>query len=137
MQGKGTVHTGEGFSVITQALCAEDGSLPQGLMVQNVYMELCSGSKNVTVMVRNSMAYPQTLREEDLSGEGSCSHMVTRPPLPTSLTEGIRRGPWLLNTQANCEAKAREVVRGVKSVWIGILTTQAGGFCLVSLGQVP
>ena len=46
-----TAHTGEGINVMTQGLCAEDGSLPQGLMVQNAYTELCSGSKNVTVVV--------------------------------------------------------------------------------------
>ena len=59
-----TAHTGEGINVMTQALHAKDVSLPQGLTVQNVYTELCSGSKNVTVVVRNSMAYPQTLRKK-------------------------------------------------------------------------
>ena len=49
---------------MTEALHAEDGSLPQGLTVQNAYMELCSGSKNVAVVVRNSMAYTQTLRKK-------------------------------------------------------------------------
>ena len=60
----GTVDTGMGLNVMTQALHDEDGSLPQGLTVQNAYMELHSGSKNVTVVVRNSMAYPQTLRKK-------------------------------------------------------------------------
>ena len=46
---------------MTQALHVEDGSLPQGLMVQNAYTELCSGSKNVTVVVRNNTTYPLTL----------------------------------------------------------------------------
>ena len=59
-----TTHTGEGINVMTQALCMEDGSLPQGLMIQNIYTELHSGSTNVTVVVRNSMAYPQTLRKK-------------------------------------------------------------------------
>ena len=40
-----TAHRGEGINVMTQALHVEDGSLPQGLMVKNTYMELCSGSK--------------------------------------------------------------------------------------------
>ena len=57
-------HTGEGINVMTQALCAEDGSLPQGLTVQNSYTELHNGSKNVTVVVRNSMAYLWTLRKK-------------------------------------------------------------------------
>ena len=56
-------------------------------MLQNVYTELCSGSKNVTVVVRNSMAHPQTLREKTPTGKGSCSHMVTRSPLADWLTE--------------------------------------------------
>ena len=59
-----TALTGEGINVMTQALCAEDGSLPQGLTLQNAYMELCSGSKNVAVVVRNSTVYPQTLRKK-------------------------------------------------------------------------
>ena len=49
---------------MTQALCAEDGSLPQGLTVQKAYTELCSGSRKVGVVVRNNMAYPQTLRKK-------------------------------------------------------------------------
>ena len=60
-----TAHRGEGINVMTQALCDEDGSLPQGLMVQNAYTELCSGSKNVAVVVRNSTTYPQTLRKKN------------------------------------------------------------------------
>ena len=60
----GITHTGEGINVMTQALHAEDWSLLQVLTVQNAYTELCSGSKNVAVVVRNSMAYPKTLRKK-------------------------------------------------------------------------
>ena len=54
----------EGINVMTQALHVEDGSLSQSLMVQNTYMELCCGSKNIVVLVRNSTTYPQTLRKK-------------------------------------------------------------------------
>ena len=50
--------------MMTQALHAEDGSLPQGLTVQNAYAELCDGCRNVTVVVRNSIVYPHTLRRK-------------------------------------------------------------------------
>ena len=50
------VYTGERISVMTQALQAEDRSLPQGLTVQNVYMELKTASQNIVVVVRNSTA---------------------------------------------------------------------------------
>ena len=59
-----TAHTGERIDVMTQALHAEDGSLLQGLMVQNAYTELRKGSKKVIVVVRNNRAYPQTLRKK-------------------------------------------------------------------------
>ena len=57
-------HRGEGINVMTQALHAEDGSLPQGLTVQNIYTRLHIGSKDVAVVVSNSMAYSQTLRKK-------------------------------------------------------------------------
>ena len=69
---------------MTQALCtATDGSLPQGLTVQNAYMELCSGSKNVTVVVRNSTAISPDSEEGDSSGKSTHSHMGTRAPCCT------------------------------------------------------
>ena len=54
----GIAHTSERIDVMTQAQCIEDGSLPQGLMVQNSYTKLRKGSTNVIMVVRNSMAYP-------------------------------------------------------------------------------
>ena len=59
-----TTHTGKSINVMTQALCIEDGSLLQGLMLHNAYTELRKGVKNVIVVVRNDMAYPQTLRKK-------------------------------------------------------------------------
>ena len=73
--------------MMTQTLCVEDGSLPQGLMVQNAYMELCSGSKNVAVVVRNSMAYPQTLRKKTPVASAVAVRWVLEAPMQTSLTE--------------------------------------------------
>ena len=89
-----TAHTGEGINVMTQALCDKDGSLPQGLTVQNTYKELCSGSKNVTVMVRNGMAYPHS-KEEDPGGESSHGHMSARTTCADWRDRGINWGPEL------------------------------------------
>ena len=54
-------YTGECLNVMTQTLQTKDGSLLQGLTIQNVYTELRKGSKNAVMVVRNSMAYPHTL----------------------------------------------------------------------------
>ena len=89
----GMAHTGEGINVMTQALHAEDGSLLQGLTVQNAYTELCSGSKKVTVVVRNSMVYPQTLRKKTPSSESSCGHASARATYMNWCDGGIGMRP--------------------------------------------
>ena len=49
-------YTGEHINVMVQALQTEEGSLPQGLTVQNTYTELRQGSKKAVVVVRNNVA---------------------------------------------------------------------------------
>ena len=56
----GRAYTGECINIMVQALWTEDGSLPQGLTVQNMYTELRQASKKAVVVVKNGMAYPQT-----------------------------------------------------------------------------
>ena len=68
-------------------LCVEDRTLPQGLMVQNAYMELHSGSKNITVVVRNSTAYPQTLRRKTSVARAVMVTWIPELPVQISLTE--------------------------------------------------
>ena len=59
-----TAFTSVRLNEMTQALCVEEGSLPQGLMIQNSYTKMHNGSKSVAIMVRNGMAYPQTLKNK-------------------------------------------------------------------------
>ena len=58
-------HTGEHI-IMTQALQTKDGALPHSLTIQDAYAELQKGSKYVVVVVRNSIAYPQTLQKKAL-----------------------------------------------------------------------
>ena len=57
-------YTGEHINIMTQALWTKDGSLAQGLTIQNMYTDLQKGSKNMVMVVRNSMAYTQMLWKE-------------------------------------------------------------------------
>ena len=79
----------------------------------------------------------QDLKKEDPSSKGSHGCLGTRAPRATQFDRSSRGGPQPLNTQVNCEAKAREAIWGIRSEWIRILATQAGSFCPVSLGGVP
>ena len=60
----GRAYTGEHINITVQPLQTEDGSLPQGLTVQNTYTELRQGSKKAVVVVRNSMAFSQTIQKK-------------------------------------------------------------------------
>ena len=68
----GRAYTGECINIMVQALQTEDGSLPQGLTVQNMYTELRQGSKKAIVVVRNSRAYLQTLQKRTQWLGSSC-----------------------------------------------------------------
>ena len=62
----GRAYMGECINIMVQALQTEDGSLLQGLTVQNKYTELRQGSKKAVVEVRNNTAYSQTLWKKTL-----------------------------------------------------------------------
>ena len=52
---------GEFLNMMVQALHAQDGTLPPGLTMQNMYTELRKGSKKAVVVVWNNTTYLQTL----------------------------------------------------------------------------
>ena len=83
------IYARERISVMTQALQAEDGLLPQGLTIQYAYMELKTGSKNTVVVVRNSTAYPYTLKKKTPIAEVVAATAVPEPPVTINLPEGV------------------------------------------------
>ena len=76
---------GEHLNVMVQALHAEDGTLPPGLTMQNMYTELRKGSKKVVVVVQNNTAYPQTLRKKTSVARVMAVQPVPKTPKPGSL----------------------------------------------------
>ena len=78
----------EHINIMTQALQTEDSSLLQGLTVQNAYTELRKSSKNSVMVVRNTMAYPQTLKKKTLVFRSIAEIAVPEPPVETRLPEG-------------------------------------------------
>ena len=78
----GRAYTGECINVMVQALQTEDGSLPQGLTVQNMYTKLRQGSKKSVMVVRNNMAYSQILWKKT-----PVARAVAASPVPKHLEE--------------------------------------------------
>ena len=85
----GRAYTGECINTMVQALWTEDGSLPQGLTLQNMYMELRQGSKKAVVVVRNSTAYSQTLQKKTPVARAVAALLVPKPPMEVQLQEGV------------------------------------------------
>ena len=66
-----------------------DGSLPQGLTVQNAYTKLRKGSKNAVLVVKNSTAYPQTLKKKTQVARAVAATVVPELLAETRLPEGV------------------------------------------------
>ena len=57
--------------------------------MQNVYTELRTGSKNTIVVLRNSAAYPQTLKKKTLVAKVVVASAVPELLATTNLLEGV------------------------------------------------
>ena len=95
------VHTGGCINIMTQTLQAEYGSLLQGLTVQNTYMELRQGSKDAVMVVRNSMAYLQTLHKKTPVARAIVANPVLGLLMESQLQEG-ETSPRILTPQTDC-----------------------------------
>ena len=78
-------YLGECIRIMVQALHAQDGTLPPGLTMQNMYTELRKGSKKAVVVARNNTAYPQTLQKKTPVARVVSVLLVPEPPKPESL----------------------------------------------------
>ena len=84
----GRAYTGECINIMVQALQTEDGSLLQGLTIQNMYTELRKSSKKTVMVVRNNTAYSQNLWKKTPVARAEVVLHVTKPPEEEQLLEG-------------------------------------------------
>ena len=56
--------------------------------MQNAYTKLRKGIKNAVMVVRNSTAYPKTLKKKTLAARAVATTVVPEPPAETRLLEG-------------------------------------------------
>ena len=123
----GTAHTGERIDVITQVLPVEDGSLPQGLMVQNAYTKVRKGS----------LAYPQTLRKKTPVVGAVMVTWVPEPLVQTGLTGALREDHDNQIPKLTLKQRQEKLFEELNLSGFKPWDTQAGSFCPVSLGQAP
>ena len=78
-------YLGECLNVMVQALYVQDGTLPPGLTMQNMYTELRKCSKKAVVVVQNHTAYPQTLQKKTSVARAIPVQLLPETPKPESL----------------------------------------------------
>ena len=81
-------HTGGCINIMAQVLWTEDGSMPGGLPIQNTYTELQKGSNKAVTVVRNSMAYLQTLQKKALVARAVLANPLPESPVKALSQEG-------------------------------------------------
>ena len=80
-------YLGGHLDMMMQSLHVQDGTLPPGLTVQNMYTELRNGSKKAVVVVRNQTAYPQTLQKKIPVARMVPVQLVLEAPMPEDLLD--------------------------------------------------
>ena len=87
----GRAYTRECINIMVQALQTEDGSLQQGLTVQNTYTKLWQGSKKAVMVIRNSMAYSQIFQKKTPVARGPVAVGGDEPQSPQTPRLTVRQ----------------------------------------------
>ena len=106
-----TTFTGLRLNVMTHALSAEEGPLPQGLMIQNVYTMMCNGSKNVVVIVRNSTVYPQTLKKKIPVARVVAANQVPEPQMWPGMIDAWDEAQGIQTQKLNAEQRQEKLFK--------------------------
>ena len=133
----GKAYVEECINIMVQALHTQDGSLPQGLTIQNTYTELRKGSKKAVMVVWNNTAYPQTLWKKTPMARAVVALTMPEPPKGEKLEEKagkFHNSPTPVLTVRQRHGKLFEKI-GPK--WPGPMDSGAGGHCSPAPGQIP
>ena len=133
----GRAHMGECINVMVQALHTKDGSLPQGLTVQNTYTEMRHGSKKAVMVVRNSTAYSQTLWKKTLVARMVAALSVPQPPEEVQLLEGADESHDPPTPRLTVRQRHGKLFDEVGLKWPGFLAPRVGRCGPLTLGQIP
>ena len=79
------------------------------LMVQNAYTEMCNGSENVAVIVRNSTVYPQTLKKKILVARVVAANQVLEPQMWPGMIYALDEAQGILTQRLTTEKRQEKL----------------------------
>ena len=89
-----------------------------GLTIQNAYTELHDDSENVAMIVRNSMAYPQTLRKKTPVVKAVVAIWVPEPPMWTWLMEALDEAQGLQMPKLSMKQRQEKLFEELDLSWL-------------------
>ena len=114
-----TAFTGARLNVMTHALHAGKGPLPQGLMIQNAYTEMHNGSKNVAIVVRNSMAYPQTMKKKIPVVRVVAANQVPEPQMWLGMIDALDETQCIQTQKLTAEQRQEKLFKNLDLSGLG------------------
>ena len=133
----GKAYLGERINVMIQVLQTQNGTLPPGLTVQNTYTELRKGSKKAVAVVRNNIAYWQTLQKKTPVARVAAASPVPGHPKSEGLQEGIDKSTDFHTPKLKVRQRHGKLFDELRLKWPGFLDPGVGECSLPAPGQIP
>ena len=133
----GRAYVAECINIMVQALQTQDGSLQQGLTVQNTYTKLRKGSKKAVVVVRNNTAYSQTLQKKTPVARVVAALPVPEPPEGEQLLKRNNEPHDPHTPRPTIRQRHGKLFDELDLKRPRFLDPWAGRCCMLALGQIP
>ena len=133
----GKAYVGECINIMVQALQTQDGSLPQGLTIQNTYTELRKGSKKAVVVVQNNTTYPQTLWKKTPMARAVVTSPVPEPPEGEKLEEKAGKFHSSPTPVLTVRQRHGKLFDKLDLSSLDCMDPRAGRCCSPAPGQIP
>ena len=130
-------YMGKCINIMTQALQTKDGSLLQGLTIQNAYTELRKGNKNTVMMVRNSTVYPQTLKKKTSVARAVAATAALELPAETRLPEGEDQSQSPHSPKLTIQQRQGKLFEELDPERVRNVASRVGRFHPSAFGQIP
>ena len=129
-----TAFTSARLNIMSQALCAEEGSLLQGLTIQNAYTEIHNDSKSVVIVVRKGTAYPQTLKTKTPVARVVAANCMPEVQIQPGMMDTLDQVQGIQTLKMTTEQRQEKLFKKLRLEWPRILASGAGRFppCQVS-----
>ena len=78
-------------------------------MIQNTYTKMCNGSRSVAIIVRNGMAYPQTLKKKIPVARVVAANWVSEPQMQPGMIDALDEAQGIQTPKMTTEQRQKKL----------------------------